>query len=243
MRRIIVTGASRGLGLAIARTLARSGDHVIAIARSRSPALEAAEAEASQVGGRIAFVAADLAVIDAIPELVRGIRKEFGPPYGLVNNAGTSREGLLATMHNGHIEALIRLNTVSPIILTKYVVRAMMSEGAGRVVNVSSIIGSTGYNGLAVYGATKASLIGFTKSLAREVGRTGITVNALAPGFMETERTGGLEGEDRRRSASRSALRRLPEVEDAASAVAFLMSDAARNITGTVLTVDAGNTA
>lgn len=243
MRNVIVTGASRGLGLAMARKLAQSGDHVVAVARSPSPELERAALAAGEAGGAVSFVAADLAAIDAIPELVRRIRKEFGPPFGLVNNAGVSREGLLATMHNSEIEAVVRLNTVSPMVMTKYVVRAMMAEGAGRIVNVSSIIGSTGYNGLAVYGATKASMIGFTKSLAREVGRVGITVNALAPGFMETELTGGLAEEDRRRIAGRSALRRLAEVEDAANAVAFLLSDAARNITGTVLTVDAGNTA
>jgi 3-oxoacyl-[acyl-carrier protein] reductase len=135
------------------------------------------------------------------------------------------------------------VNTISPIVLTKYIVRSMMSEGGGRIVNVTSIIGFTGYSGLSVYGATKASMIGFTRSLAREVGRLGVNVNAVAPGFIETEMTQGLGDEQRQQVARRSALRRLPEIEDVANAVEFLLGDKAKNITGTVLTVDAGSTA
>jgi 3-oxoacyl-[acyl-carrier protein] reductase len=137
----------------------------------------------------------------------------------------------------------VRLNTVAPIVMTKFAVRSMMTEGKGRIVNMASIIGSTGYGGLSAYGATKASMIGFTRSLAREVGRLGITVNAVAPGFIDTELTSGLGENDRARIAQRSALRRLAEPADVANSVEFLMSDKARNITGTVLTVDAGNTA
>lgn len=244
MRNVIVTGGSRGLGLGIARDLAGSGHRVLAVARKPSDALtEAAEAAAREGAGAIHFVALDLADIDAIPGMVLELRRRHGPLYGLVNNAGIGTEGMLATMHNSQIEALVRLNTLSPIVLSKYAVRGMMAEGRGRVVNMASIIGSTGYNGLSVYGATKASLVGFTKSLAREVGRIGITVNAVAPGFVETEMTGTLGEAQRDRIARRSALKRLAEVEDVAKAVGFLMSDAARNITGTVLTVDAGNTA
>lgn len=241
MRSVLVTGASRGLGLAIARTLAESGDRVIAVARRSSSELEQASAAAE---GRIAFVPFDLSDIDGIPAKVREMRKAFGPVGALVNNAGLSTEGLLATTHNSQIEALVRLNTLSPIVLTKYVVRSMMADGqGGRIVNMSSIIGSTGYNGLAAYGATKASMVGFTRSLAREVGKLGITVNAVAPGFIETEMTGSMTADDRSRIANRSALRRLADADDVAQAVAYLLSDAARNITGTVLTVDAGNTA
>jgi 3-oxoacyl-[acyl-carrier protein] reductase len=189
------------------------------------------------------FVPFDLADTQAIPDLVKRLKKEFGAPYGLVNNAAIGTNGLLATMHNSQIEDLLRLNTMSPIILTKYAVRSMMSEGTGRIVNISSVIGFTGYSGLAVYGATKASMLGFTRSLAREVGRLGINVNAVAPGFMDTEMTSALADEERGKVANRSALRRLPEVEDVASAVEFLLGDGARNITGTVLTVDAGSTA
>jgi 3-oxoacyl-[acyl-carrier protein] reductase len=119
----------------------------------------------------------------------------------------------------------------------------MMSERCGRVVNVASIIGFTGYSGLSVYGATKASMIGFTRSLAREVGQLGVTVNAVAPGFVATDMTQSLDDEQRAQVARRSALRRLPEVDDVASTVAFLLGDGAKNITGTVMTVDAGSTA
>jgi 3-oxoacyl-[acyl-carrier protein] reductase len=138
---------------------------------------------------------------------------------------------------------LIRLNIMSPIVLTKQVVRHMMVDGGGRVVNIASINGFTGYSGLSVYAATKASMIGFTRSLAREVGQLGINVNAVAPGFMETDMTESLAVEQRQQIARRSALRRLPDVDDVASAVEFLLGPASKNITGTVLTVDAGATA
>jgi 3-oxoacyl-[acyl-carrier protein] reductase len=129
------------------------------------------------------------------------------------------------------------------MVLTKYLARGMMTAGAGRIVNVSSIIAFTGYNALSVYAATKASMIGFTKSLAREVGRLGVTVNAVAPGFIETAMTGEMDEAERGRVANRSALKRLAEPQDVADAVAYLMSDRARNVTGTVLTIDAGSTA
>jgi len=135
------------------------------------------------------------------------------------------------------------VNTLSPIVLTKCVVRSMMADGGGRIVNMASIIASTGYSGLSVYGATKASIIGFSRSLAREIGRMGINVNSVAPGFVDTEMTRNLKDEQRQQIERRSALRRLANVDDIANAVEFLLSDKAKNITGTVLTVDAGNTA
>jgi 3-oxoacyl-[acyl-carrier protein] reductase len=119
----------------------------------------------------------------------------------------------------------------------------MMADGGGRIVNLASIVASTGYSGLSVYAATKASLIGFSRSLAREVGRAGINVNAVAPGFIATDMTHALKEEQRQQIERRSALRRLAEIDDVANAVEFLLSDKAKNITGTVLTVDAGNTA
>ena len=244
MHNVLVTGGSRGIGLAIARRLAVSGYNVIAVARRESVELRAAiELAVKDGSGRIAFRAFDLSDVDAIPSFVKSLRDEFGAIYGLVNNAGIGTEGLLATMHNSEIEALMRLNVLSPIILTKYVVRHMMADGAGRIINMSSIIGATGYNGLSVYGATKAAATGFTRSLAREVGRLGITVNAIAPGFLETELTQSLSEEARGKIAGRSALRRLAEVEDVARMVEYLLGDGGRNVTGTVFTIDAGNTA
>ena len=242
VRNVVVTGGSRGLGLGIAVTLRDAGFRVVVIARSQSDALGRAVAETGG-GGEIAFAACDLAEIDALPELVAGIRRRFGAIYGLVNNAGIGTSGVLATMPESRIEQLVRLNTLSPMVLTKYAVRSMMAHGGGRIVNVASIVASTGYSGLSVYSATKASLIGFTRSLAREVGTLGITVNAVSPGFIDTELTHGMDEQHRRQIKRRSALNRLAEVQDVADAVSFLISDKARNITGTVMTVDAGNTA
>jgi 3-oxoacyl-[acyl-carrier protein] reductase len=240
MRNVVVTGASRGIGLAIAQELAAAGYNVIGVARHESDEFKNAVRE---VNGRLHFRAFDLSEIDAIPAFVKLLRDKFGAIYGLINNAGIGTEGLLATMHNSEIEALVRLNVLSPVILTKYVVRHMMADGEGRIVNMSSIIASTGYNGLSVYGATKAAATGFTRSLAREVGKLGITVNAIAPGFIATELTQGLTDEARARVVGRSALRRLPEACDVARMVEYLLGEGGRNITGSVLTIDAGNTA
>ena len=237
---VLVTGASRGIGLAIATRLAGAGYDVIALARTKGEALDAAIAASE---GRIRFCGFDLTDIDAIPELVRSLKAEHGPTWALVNNAGMGVDGLLANTHNSQIEAVIRLNVTAPIVLTKYVVRGMLSGEGGRIVNLSSIIGSTGYSGLSVYGATKAALIGFTRSLAREMGRQNVTVNAIAPGFIETEMTDGLGDEGKEQVRRRSALRRLAEVDDIAAMVEFLLGDGGKNITGAVLTIDAGNTA
>ena len=194
MDSVIVTGASRGIGLAIADRLARDGFRVVAVARRDSEALAASAARLAQQGlGSLEFRPLDLSDVAVIPTFVRELRRQFGPIYGLVNNAGLGTEGLLATMPDAEIRTLIRLNTLSPILLSKYVVRGMMAQGRGRVINVCSIVASSGFNGLSVYAATKASLIGFTKSLAREVGELGINVNAIAPGFIDTDMTRGLE--------------------------------------------------
>jgi len=244
MQNVIVTGGSRGLGLAITKKLAAAGYGAIAIARKETPQLAAAIAEASRERpDAIRFVPFDLGDIDKMQQFVAGLRKSFGPIYGLVNNAALGTDGALSLMSNAKIAELVHLNTLSPITLTKYVVRAMMADGGGRVVNVASIVAFTGYSGLSVYSATKASMLGFTRSLAREVGRMGVNVNAVAPGFLDTEMTQGMADDQRARVARRSALQRLPVVEDVGNAVAFLLGDGARSITGTVLTVDAGSTA
>jgi 3-oxoacyl-[acyl-carrier protein] reductase len=239
MRNVVVTGGSRGIGLGIVRRLTEAGFRAIAIARKESTELTSAIQETSS----IQFVPFDLAEIEGIADLVKTIRKNHGPIYGLVNNAGISAEGALALMRNSEIEQVVRVNTVSPMVMTKNVVRSMMADGGGRIVNVASIAAFTGFSGLSVYSATKASLIAFTRSLAREVGRTGVNVNAVAPGFVDTEMTRTMQGEQRERIVRRSPLHRLVDVEDVANAVEFLLSDRAKNITGTVLTVDAGSTA
>ncbi|MGH7838330.1 MAG: SDR family NAD(P)-dependent oxidoreductase [Candidatus Binataceae bacterium] len=244
MRNVIVTGGSRGLGFGVARKLASVGYRVIAVARQETPQLASAMLEVQrEARGALHFKEFDLAQISEIAGLVRRLRKEFGSIYGLVNNAAIGTSGILASMHNAEIERLVNLNITSPLVLTKYVVRSMMADGGGRIVSIASIVSFTGYKGLSVYGATKASLIGFTRSLAREVGPLGINVNAIAPGFIDTSMTEGLEVNQRAQIVQRSALRRLAEIDDIANAIEFLLGDKAKNITGTMLTVDAGSTA
>jgi 3-oxoacyl-[acyl-carrier protein] reductase len=244
MSSVIVTGASRGIGLGIAARLAASGFRVIAIARNATPQLNEAQTRAAQQGhGEIEFQKFDLNDIKALPALVKRIRKTCGAPYGLVNNAGIGTSGILANMPDAEIERLLRLNVLSPITLTKYVVRGMMTSGQGRIVNISSIVATSGYQGLSVYSATKSSFAGFARALAREVGPLGITVNNVAPGFIDTELTQDLQADHHAKIVRRSALRRMPDIDDVADAVDFLFSERAKNITGTTLTVDAGNTA
>jgi 3-oxoacyl-[acyl-carrier protein] reductase len=247
MRNVLVTGGSRGLGLAIASRLASCGYRVIAIARSETAELrseiERIAGESGSASGELRFRAFDLADIGAIGGVVGELRREIGPLYGLVNNAGLGTAGLLSMMRDADIEALVRLNTLSPLLLTKYVVRTMMAEREGRVVSISSIVASSGYKALSAYSATKASLEGFTRSLAREVGPLGITVNAVAPGFVDTAMTHTLSEGEREQIKRRSPLGRMAEPGDVAGAVEYFLGEAARNITGVTLTVDAGNTA
>src|SRR5580692_10108681 len=168
--------------------LASAGYRVIAVARKLSAELTAAAAKATQEGrGAIEFRACDLSDLEALAPLTRALRADFGALYGLVDNAGLGTSGILSTMRDAEIQRLIQLNTVSPIVLSKYVLRSMMTQREGRIVNIASIVASTGYSGLSVYSATKASLIGFTRSLAREVGPLGITVNAVFQDSTATE--------------------------------------------------------
>lgn len=243
-RKVIVTGGSRGLGLAVSRRLIGDGYDTIAIARRMNDELASTIESAERARpGSLRFVPFDLADVAGIPALVKDLRREAGPIHGLVNNAAVGTAAVLALTPTAEIERLVRLNTLSPIVLTKHVVRHMMADGGGRVVNVASIVAFNGYSGLSVYSATKASLIGFTRSLAREVGRCRVTVNAVAPGFLDTEMTAGMDEEHRAQVVRRSALRRLPCLEDVANAIEFLLGARGDSITGTVVTVDAGSAA
>ncbi len=232
---IVVSGTSRGLGKAIANELLSQGFDVVGL--SRTPSF----AKGSPAGFR--EIISDLGDLEAIPELVRTIVKDFGIPYGLVNNAAIGIDGLLSTQSNSFIEDGIRLNLTSPILLTKYISRHMLESGQGRVINISSIVASTGYSGLSVYAATKAGLLGFTKSLSREVGRRGLTVNAIQPGFMSTDMTKGLQEDQIQKIIRRSALNELPVPVDVARLVTFLMGPGGDHVTGTSFVVDSGNTA
>ena len=239
MDNVVVTGASRGIGLAVAARLAREGFCVTAVARKPSAALERAAADL-QGAGALHFEPLDLSDIEAIPAFVRDLRAHRGPIYGLVNNAGVSTEGLLATMANTDIEALLRLNALSPMVLTKYVVRGMMAEGRGRIVNMASIVASTGFNGLSAYAATKAALVGFTKSLARELASRNITVNAVAPGFIETDMTRALPPAQRAAYLAQLPAGRFGLPEEIAAGVLFLASPEAAYMTGQTLHINGG---
>ncbi|MGJ8681854.1 SDR family NAD(P)-dependent oxidoreductase [Paraglaciecola sp.] len=237
---LIVTGASKGLGLAICVQAAEQGYGVIALARTCSAELKSLQQSYPDL---VHFHAVDLVDLDNISVLCKKLIKQHGRPYALINNAAAGHDGVLATMPNSAIEHLMLLNIQSPIMLSKYLVRSMMLNRRGRIINISSIIAKTGFNGLSVYAASKAALEGFSKSLAREVGKAGITVNCVAPGYMQTDMTNSLQGEKLDSIKRRSPLGKLATVNDAAAMVMYLLSEPASAITGSVMTVDAGSTA
>lgn len=240
MKTVIVTGATRGLGAAIARRLLRDGYKVVTTGRAETDDIVQMRAEH---GTAVVFEPLDLQATEGIAAFVKLVAKAHGPIFGLVNNAGVGLDGVLGTMHNSDIHRVMTVNAIAPMIMTKYVSRSMMIAGEGRIVNISSIIASTGFSGLAAYAASKASLEGFTRSLARELGRLNITVNAVAPGFMQTEMTGSLVGDKLESILRRSPLKRLASTDDAAGAVAYFLGKDGASTTGTVLTIDAGSTA
>lgn len=234
---VIVTGAAKGLGLSISQMLTDAGYFVIGIGRSNSSEFENISTDMRY------FIEFDLMDLSAIPQLFQKIKTSSpGQIYGLVNNAGVGLDGTLATQHPSDITRMLTLNLEAPIILTKYAIRYMLRQKEGRIINISSIIASTGFNGLAAYGASKAGLEGFTRSISREVGRAGITVNCVAPGYMLTAMTEGLGG-SKLESIKRRAPLGLPETINAAHAVRFLLEPHASKTTGTVITVDGGSTA
>lgn len=237
---IIVTGATKGLGLAICKRLLKENYRVVGISRDKSDAFQKLQDENND---NLFFETYDFSDTQEIQSLVRKITKQYGHIYGLINNAALGHDGILSTMHESQIRELITVNIEAPIILTKYATRSMLLELKGRVINIGSIIATTGFNGLSVYGATKSSLNGFTKSLAREIGKANITVNTIAPGYMQTDMTTGLEGEKLESIKRRSPLAQLATVDDVAGAAVYLLSDDAKHITGTTLTIDAGSTA
>ena len=238
MKTILLTGPARGLGLAIAQRLMTEGYRVIGVGRQLTTEYEALMAASDAVH----FIQYDLNDLAGIPKLVTGITREYGALYGVVNNAGIGLDGVLATQHGSEISQVLRVNLEAAILITKYGCRSMLAKREGRIVNVSSIIASTGFNGLAVYAASKAGLEGFTRSLSRELGRLKITVNCVAPGYMETNMTAGL-GDEKLNSIRRRAPLGLPRVEDAAGAVSYLLSKDGVAITGSIITVDGGSTA
>jgi len=237
---VIVSGATKGLGLSISSQLVHAGYVVVGVSRTNS---EEYLHLMSENPNSVFFHSFDFSDTKKITDLVKTLVKTYGRPYALINNAALGHDGILATMHENDIHELIKVNVEAPILLAKYVSRSMLLNKKGRIINVGSIIGSTGFNGLSVYGATKSALGGFTKSLARELGRANITVNTLAPGYMETNMTKDLQGDKLASIMRRSPLGRLAHVDDAAKAVIFLLSEGASSITGSTITVDAGSTA
>ena len=240
MKNILVTGAFKGLGLEISRRLIKDGFKVLGIGRRvSSDFTDLISNEGKALGDFRKF---DLNELDKIPLLINDIVKEHGPLYGLVNNAALGVDGVLATLHQNDITKALRVNLEAPILMAKFACRSMLPRREGRIINISSIIASTGFNGLSVYGASKSGLDGFTRSLARELGRANITVNCVAPGFMATDMTAGLEGE-KLESIKRRAPLGLARTKDAAGAVSYLLSIDGQFITGTTITVDGGSTA
>jgi 3-oxoacyl-[acyl-carrier protein] reductase len=233
----LVTGASRGIGAAIADTLATHGAKVVGTATSESGAGAIGERLAAHGGvGRVLNVT-DGAAVDA---LIDSIAKEFGPVSILVNNAGITRDQLLMRMKDDDWQAILDTNLTSVYRTSKAVMRGMMKARKGRIVSIASVVGVTGNPGQANYAAAKAGIIAFSKSLAREIGSRGITVNVVAPGFVDTDMTRALTDDQRTALLGQIALGRLGVPEDIAQAVLFLASPAAAWITGETLHVNGG---
>ena len=235
----LVTGATRGIGQAIALTLGNAGATVIGTATSEKGA-ESISANLKQAGingeGRVL----DVNDVDAIAELIGDISKQYAAPSILVNNAGITRDNLLMRMKEDEWEGVITTNLSSIYRLSKGVLRGMMKQKKGRIISISSVVGSMGNAGQTNYAAAKAGIIGFSKSLAREIGSRGITVNTVAPGFIDTDMTKALGDEQREALIQQVPLSRLGSVDDIAQTVLFLASPAASYITGETIHVNGG---
>ncbi|MHB8522131.1 MAG: 3-oxoacyl-[acyl-carrier-protein] reductase [Limisphaerales bacterium] len=235
----VVTGAGRGIGRAIALKFAAEGAEVVCVSRT----VENSEKVASEVQalGRKAWAyAVDVADSAAVAAAGKKILTEAGRVDILVNNAGVTRDGLLVRMSDADWDTVLNTNLKGAFLFTKALARSFIKQHAGRIINVASVIGLIGNAGQCNYAASKAALIGFTKSVAREFGSRGITVNAIAPGFIQTDMTAGLEAEGRTKLLESIPLKCFGEPDDIAHAALFLASPAARYITGQVLTVDGG---
>ena len=233
----LVTGASRGIGAAIADTLAAQGATVIGTATS--------EAGASAIGDRLAAHGGhgrvlDVSVSGQVEALIEAIGKEIGPLSILVNNAGITRDGLLMRMSDEDWQAILDTNLTSVYRSCKAAMRGMMKARKGRIINIASVIGVTGNAGQTNYAAAKAGIIAFSKSLAKEIGSRGVTVNVVAPGFIETDMTAALPEEVKKGLVGQIALARLGQASDIANAVAFLAGAGAGYITGETIHVNGG---
>ena len=233
----LVTGASRGIGAAIAAELAAQGATVIGTATTEAGAAAISAALAAHGGAGRVLNVTDGAAVDA---LIDAIAKEFGPVSILVNNAGITRDQLLLRMKDEDWQAILDTNLTSVYRTSKAVMRGMMKARRGRIVNIASVIGLTGNPGQANYAAAKAGIIAFSKSLAREIGSRGVTVNVVAPGFIDTDMTRALPEDAKNAMLGQIALGRFGEPVDIARAVAFLASPAAAYITGETLHVNGG---
>ena len=235
----IVTGASRGIGEAVALDLARAGATVVGTSTSEEGAGRVSRAIAD-AGGKGAGRVLDVRDAGACAALADGVAGEFGPVAILVNNAGATRDNLLARMKDEEWDEIQATNLRSVFVLSRAVLRMMMKARAGRIVNITSVVGFTGNAGQANYAAAKAGIVGFSKSLAREVGSRNITVNCVAPGFIETDMTRSLAEEQVKKLVEGVPLGRLGRVGDVAAAVAFLCSPGADYSTGATLHVNGG---
>jgi len=236
----LVTGGSRGIGRAIALKLAAEGADVVINFAGNVAAAEATVSEIKALGRRALMIQADVASGEACTAMVESVIKEMGKIDILVNNAGITRDGLLMRMKDADWDAVLNTNLKSVYNCTKAVIKYMMKARSGRIVNISSVVGLIGNAGQANYAAAKAGILGFTKSVAKEVASRGITVNAIAPGFIKTDMTSTLPEKVVDQMLASIPLARMGEAEDIAKAAAFLVSDEAAYITGQTLHVDGG---